>query len=76
MNTRLQVEIRDRIDPGIDLVEQMIGSATARSLRFAKPSRDRMVGGSRVYAEDPFRNFRPSRDTIERTSHGLPVRER
>ena len=63
MNTRLQVEhpVTELIT-GIDLVEQMIRSAAGEKLSFAQ--KDVTLTGwaveSRVYAEDPFRNFLPS----------------
>jgi propionyl-CoA carboxylase alpha subunit len=63
MNTRLQVEhpVTELIT-GIDLVEQMIRSAAGEKLKLAQ--KDVTLTGwaveSRVYAEDPFRNFMPS----------------
>jgi propionyl-CoA carboxylase alpha chain len=63
MNTRLQVEhpVTELIT-GIDLVEQMIRSAAGEKLALAQ--KDVTLTGwaveSRVYAEDPFRNFLPS----------------
>ena len=63
MNTRLQVEhpVTELIT-GIDLVEQMILVAAGRPLSFAQS--DVTLTGwaieSRVYAEDPYRNFLPS----------------
>jgi propionyl-CoA carboxylase alpha chain len=63
MNTRLQVEhpVTELIT-GIDLVEQMIRSAAGEKLTLAQ--KDVTLTGwaveSRVYAEDPFRNFLPS----------------
>jgi len=63
MNTRLQVEhpVTELIT-GIDLVEQMIRSAAGEKLKLAQ--KDVTLTGwaveSRVYAEDPFRNFLPS----------------
>ncbi len=63
MNTRLQVEhpVTEMIT-GIDLVEEMIRVATGEKLRFAQD--DIALNGwaveSRVYAEDPTRNFLPS----------------
>ena len=63
MNTRLQVEhpVTELIT-GIDLVEQMIRVAAGRPLSFAQS--DVTLTGwaieSRVYAEDPYRNFLPS----------------
>jgi propionyl-CoA carboxylase alpha chain len=63
MNTRLQVEhpVTELIT-GIDLVEQMIRVAAGEKLTLAQ--KDVTLTGwaveSRVYAEDPFRNFLPS----------------
>ena len=63
MNTRLQVEhpVTELIT-GIDLVEQMILIAAGEKLLIAQ--KDVTLTGwaieSRVYAEDPFRNFLPS----------------
>jgi propionyl-CoA carboxylase alpha chain len=63
MNTRLQVEhpVTEMIT-GVDLVELMIRSAAGEKLPF-KQSDVKLKGWaveSRVYAEDPFRNFLPS----------------
>ena len=63
MNTRLQVEhpVTELIT-GIDLVEEMIRSAAGEPLRL-KQQEVRLTGWaveSRVYAEDPTRNFMPS----------------
>ena len=63
MNTRLQVEhpVTELIT-GIDLVEQMIRVAAGEKLPF-KQSDVKLNGWaveSRVYAEDPYRNFLPS----------------
>ncbi|MDB5618344.1 acetyl/propionyl/methylcrotonyl-CoA carboxylase subunit alpha [Tardiphaga sp.] len=63
MNTRLQVEhpVTEMIT-GVDLVEQMIRVAAGEKLQLAQ--KDVTLTGwaveSRVYAEDPFRNFLPS----------------
>ena len=63
MNTRLQVEhpVTELIT-GIDLVEQMILVATGKPLSITQ--KDIKLTGwaieSRLYAEDPYRNFLPS----------------
>ncbi|KAL6066072.1 Propionyl-CoA carboxylase alpha chain, mitochondrial [Balamuthia mandrillaris] len=63
MNTRLQVEhpITEYIT-GVDLVEQMLNVAAGRKLALSQE--DIKIHGwaleSRVYAEDPYRNFLPS----------------
>ena len=63
MNTRLQVEHPvTELVYGVDLVEEMIKVAANQSVRFAQ--KDIKIKGwaieSRIYAEDPFRNFLPS----------------
>ncbi len=63
MNTRLQVEHPvTELVTGVDLVEQMIRVAAGEKLTIAQ--KDVTLTGwaveSRVYAEDPFRNFLPS----------------
>lgn len=84
MNTRLQVEhpVTEMIT-GIDLVEQMIRIAAGEELRIRQ--KDVTFTGwaieSRIYAEDPFRNFLPSigrlvkyRPPIEGSGDGMAVR--
>src|SRR6187401_3221281 len=84
MNTRLQVEhpVTELIT-GIDLVEQMIRSAAGEKLKLSQ--KDVALTGwaveSRVYAEDPFRNFLPSigrlvkyRPPAESSHDGITVR--
>jgi propionyl-CoA carboxylase alpha chain len=69
MNTRLQVEhpVTEMIT-GIDLVEQMIRSAYGEKLKLKQS--DIKINGwaveSRVYAEDPYRNFLPSIGRLKR----------
>src|SRR4029079_4163639 len=63
MNTRLQVEHPvTELVTGIDLVEHMIRVAAGEKLKFKQA--DVKLSGwaveSRIYAEDPFRNFLPS----------------
>ena len=76
MNTRLQVEhpVTELIT-GIDLVEQMICVANGEKLPFAQE--DIKLNGwaleSRIYAEDPYRNFLPS---IGRLTRYRPPEER
>ena len=63
MNTRLQVEhpVTELIT-GVDLVEQMISIAWGEKLTIEQ--KDVTINGwaieSRIYAEDPYRNFLPS----------------
>jgi propionyl-CoA carboxylase alpha chain len=69
MNTRLQVEhpVTELIT-GIDLVEQMIRVASGQKLSFGQG--DVKLKGwaieSRLYAEDPYRNFLPSIGRLSR----------
>jgi propionyl-CoA carboxylase alpha chain len=84
MNTRLQVEHPvTELVTGIDLVEQMIRVAAGEKLSLAQ--KDIALTGwaveSRVYAEDPFRNFLPSigrlvkyRPPAEASHDGITIR--
>jgi propionyl-CoA carboxylase alpha chain len=84
MNTRLQVEHPvTELVTGIDLVEQMIRVAAGEPLTLEQS--DVKLSGwaveSRVYAEDPYRNFAPSigrlvryRPPAEGTHDGVTVR--
>ncbi len=69
MNTRLQVEhpVTELIT-GVDLVEQMIRSAAGEKLSLTQ--KDIGINGwameSRIYAEDPYRNFLPSIGRLRR----------
>ncbi|MEO0618507.1 MAG: biotin/lipoyl-containing protein, partial [Pseudomonadota bacterium] len=84
MNTRLQVEhpVTELIT-GIDLVEQMIRVAAGEKLSL-KQSNIKLNGWaieSRIYAEDPYRNFLPSigrltryRPPQESVADGLTIR--
>src|SRR5437764_4159757 len=84
MNTRLQVEHPvTELVTGIDLVEQMIRVAAGEKLTL-KQSDVKLTGWaveSRVYAEDPTRNFLPStgrlttyRPPDEKQAGGITVR--
>jgi len=84
MNTRLQVEHPvTELVTGIDLVEQMIRVAAGERLKIAQ-SDVKLAGWAvetRVYAEDPVRNFMPSigrlvryRPPAERSAGGVTVR--
>src|SRR6202451_3285821 len=84
MNTRLQVEHPvTELVTGIDLVEQMIRVAAGEPLSFKQG--DLKLNGwaveSRIYAEDPYRNFAPSigrlvryRPPVEGERDGVTVR--
>ena len=84
MNTRLQVEHPvTELVTGIDLVEEMIRSAYGLKLRIAQADvkHNGWAVESRVYAEDPTRNFLPStgrlvkyRPPPEETVDGVTVR--
>jgi len=69
MNTRLQVEhpVTEMIT-GLDLVEQQIKIAMGEKLAFTQE--DLKINGHaielRVYAEDPYENFVPSINTLEK----------
>ncbi|MEL7041779.1 MAG: acetyl/propionyl/methylcrotonyl-CoA carboxylase subunit alpha [Pseudomonadota bacterium] len=69
MNTRLQVEhpVTEMIT-GVDLVEQMLRSAYGERLNLdqAKLKINGWAIESRVYAEDPYRNFLPSIGRLKR----------
>src|SRR6184192_224624 len=84
MNTRLQVEHPvTELVTGIDLVEQMIRVAAGEKLKLEQS--DIELSGwaveTRIYAEDPLRNFLPSigrlvryRPPAERSAGGITVR--
>ncbi len=84
MNTRLQVEHPvTELVTGVDLVEQMIRVAFGEQLKL-KQSDVKLKGWaveSRVYAEDPYRNFLPStgrlvkyRPPAESSKDGITMR--
>jgi propionyl-CoA carboxylase alpha chain len=84
MNTRLQVEHPvTELVTGIDLVEQMIRVAAGEELKIRQ--KDVTLKGwaveSRIYAEDPYRNFLPStgrlvkyRPPAEASANGITIR--
>jgi propionyl-CoA carboxylase alpha chain len=84
MNTRLQVEHPvTELVTGIDLVEQMIRIAAGEKLAI-RPKDVKLKGWaieSRIYAEDPYREFLPStgrlvkyRPPAERSGDGITIR--
>jgi propionyl-CoA carboxylase alpha chain len=84
MNTRLQVEHPvTELVTGIDLVEQMIRVAAGEKLAIKQGDvkLDGWAVETRIYAEDPFRNFLPSigrlvtyRPPAEQSRAGVTVR--
>ena len=78
MNTRLQVEhpVTELIT-GVDLVEQMISIAAGKPLSLSQ--KDIKLNGwaieSRLYAEDPYRNFLPSIGRLTRYRPPTEVKE-
>jgi propionyl-CoA carboxylase alpha chain len=84
MNTRLQVEHPvTELVTGVDLVEQMIRAAAGEKLKLAQKdvTLDGWAVETRIYAEDPYRNFLPStgrltkyRPPAERSAGGITVR--
>jgi propionyl-CoA carboxylase alpha chain len=84
INTRLQVEHPvTELVTGIDLVEQMIRVAAGEELAIRQ--KDVTLKGwaveSRIYAEDPYRNFLPStgrlvkyRPPTEQSAHDITIR--
>src|SRR5436305_9114972 len=84
MNTRLQVEHPvTELVTGIDLVEQMIRVAAGEKLSITQKAitLTGLAVETRVYAEDPFRNFLPSigrlvkyRPPLESSLDGITVR--
>ena len=77
MNTRLQVEhpVTELIT-GIDLVEQMIRAANGEILSISQ--KDVVINGwaieSRLYAEDPYRQFLPSTGRLKKYSPPTEIR--
>jgi propionyl-CoA carboxylase alpha chain len=84
MNTRLQVEHPvTELVTGIDLVEQMIRVAAGEKLELEQSDvkLDGWAVETRIYAEDPYRNFLPSigrlvtyRPPAEQSRDGVTVR--
>jgi len=69
MNTRLQVEHSvTELITGLDLVEQMLLSASGEPLAFKQKDvkRDGWAIEARLYAEDPYRGFLPSIGRLRR----------
>ena len=79
MNTRLQVEhpVTELIT-GVDLVQQMISIAAGKPLSISQ--KDIKLSGwaieSRLYAEDPYRNFLPSIGRLTRYRPPTEVKEK
>jgi propionyl-CoA carboxylase alpha chain len=79
MNTRLQVEhpVTELIT-GVDLVEEMISIAAGKPLSLSQ--KDIKLNGwaieSRLYAEDPYRNFLPSIGRLTRYRPPTEVKEK
>ena len=79
MNTRLQVEhpVTELIT-GVDLVEQMISIAAGKPLSISQ--KDIKLSGwaieSRLYAEDPYRDFLPSIGRLTRYRPPTEVKEK
>ena len=79
MNTRLQVEhpVTELIT-GVDLVEEMISTAAGKPLSLSQ--KDIKLNGwaieSRLYAEDPYRNFLPSIGRLTRYRPPTEVKEK
>ncbi|AAZ68575.1 acetyl/propionyl/methylcrotonyl-CoA carboxylase subunit alpha [Ehrlichia canis] len=75
MNTRLQVEHPvTELVTGIDIVEEMIRIADGEKLRFTQQD-VKFIGSaieSRIYAEDPVKNFLPSSGRIVYYSAPMP----
>ncbi len=84
MNTRLQVEHPvTELVTGLDLVEQMIRAAAGEKLSITQAgvTLNGWAVESRIYAEDPYRNFLPSigrlvryRPPAEKSADGVTLR--